>query len=343
MTNKLLDQRLKEKAIGSIMGVAIGDALGLPLECKSPAIIRQTFGYVNTYVSNSSHNYKEVSKRAPGTFSDDTQLTLALADSLSRGYDINDICKSHVEAYDGKWGKKVGWGGTTRTAVENIKAGKTPYYVLDGAGNGAPMKITPLAIYCTYKCRLTNQRKFTNSFNASLLKKCKEITMITHGDPRCIVAAYCQARMIIRALQDELPEFTRQIAKLFIEDAIFAETKLNINNDLSQRMQEFLTEEMFNLDSNVVSTKICTCQSSFIMNSYPLVAHCASKYLPYKNFQHAVCQTINAGADADSNGAMVGALVAADLGWNELPIEYIKGLKQWKLVLKQAKIFHLSL
>lgn len=341
----LSKQRLKEKTIGSFVAVPLVDAMGLPLECKSPAIIRQTFGYVDTFVSNSTHKYKEVSRRAKGTFSDDGQLHLAMSDSLARsgGYNLPDIRKAHVEAYDGKWGKRLGWGRTSREAVEKIKKGESPSYIPEGAGNAPPTKIAPLAIYCVYKCLQTKHGKFTNSFNTSLLKKCKEITMITHGDPRCIVGAYCQARMVIRALQDEIPEFTRQIAKLFVEDATFAEKKLNIPNDLSNRMKKFLAEDMFNLDTNVVSTRICKCQSSFIMNSYPLVSYCASKYLPCKNFRHAICQTINAGADADSNGAMVGAIVAAYLGWSEIPLELIKGLKQWKLVLKQAKQFELSL
>ena len=349
MPEKINGQRLREKVIGSIMGVAIGDALGLPLECKSPHIIRELFGYVDTYVPNTLHKFKEVSRRAAGTFSDDTQLTLALADSLERtgGYSLPDIAKAYTEAYDGKWGKKLGWGGTTRKAVENIKQGIKPTAIPEGAGNGPPMKITPLAVYCVYKCSVTSHHKFTNSFNAALLKKCKEISLITHGDPRCIVASYCQTRMIIRALQDELPEFTRQIAALFIEDAKYAESKLNFTADhsvmLSRRLEEFLTTYYFTKSTSVVSTNICTEQSSFILNSYPMVAYCASKYIPYKNFQHAVLQTINAGADADSNGAMVGTIVAADLGWNALPIDLIHGLKQWKMVLKQAKKFEMSL
>lgn len=333
---------LREKTLGSILGVAIGDAMGLPCECKSPAIIREMFGYVDTYVSNKNHAYKSVAKRGPGTISDDTQLTLALMDSFTRGYSVEDLAKVHVEAYEGKWGPPVGWGGTTRKSVELIKTCQAQTFVIDGAGNGPCMKIAPLGILYAYKCRQLKAGKFTSAHNASLLKRCGEITRITHGDPRCIVAAYCQARMVIRALQNEIPEFSRQIAALFIEDAKYAESKLQFPDEmdlLSRRLSEFLTNDMFLLDTTTVSVRICQNQSSFVMNSYPLVAYCASKYLPFKNFSHAITQTINSGADSDSNGAMVGAIVGGYLGYTGIPYEMVKGLRQWKLVLKEARRF----
>jgi len=347
MPNSASDNALREHAIGCILGVAIGDAMGLPLECKSPAIIRETHGYVDEYISNKGHAYKSVAKRGAGTISDDTQLTLALMDSFVRkGYSVPDLMLAHVEAYEGKWGTPVGWGGTTRKSVQLIKEGQSPTYVEEGAGNGPCMKIAPLSILYVYKCNTSQHGKFTNSYNASLLKRCREITQISHGDPRCIVAAYCQARMVIRALQNEIPEFNRQIAKLFLDDAQYAESKLQFPDDmdlLSDRMAEFLTPEMFELDTNVVSVKICQAQSSFVMNSYPLVAYCAAKYMPYKNFKYAITQTVNAGADADSNGAMVGAMMGAYLGYTGIPVEMVQGLRQWKMVLKEVRRFEESI
>ncbi len=266
-------------------------------------------------------------------------------DSFTRiaGYDLEDIRKAHVEAYAGKWGKPVGWGGSTRKAVELMKEGQRVTATPEGAGNGTCMKIAPLAIYCVYKTLSTPHKKFTNSFNASLLKKCREISFLTHGDPRCIVASYCQSRMIIRALQGELPEHTRWIAKLFIDDALYVENKLNVEwpegDLLSDRMALFLTPEMFTKDVNTVSVEICQGQSSFVNNSYPLVAYCASKYIPYKNFRHAIFQTINAGADADSNGSMVGAIVGADLGLAGIDIDLAKDLKSWRVILHSIKEF----
>jgi ADP-ribosylglycohydrolase len=346
MTTKINPNKLREQSLGCILGVAIGDALGLPVECKSPDVIRSLFGYVDEYKTNKHHLYPNVARRAPGTFSDDTQLTLAVMDSIARikGYDINDIKKAHIEAMDGKWGVPIGWGRSTRNATQKMKNGQSDTAEKDGAGNGPCMKISPLAIYAVYKTLGTSHGKFTNAFNYSLLKKCHEISSITHGDIRCAVATYCQTRMIIRALQGEPLDHTKWISQLFIDDAKFAENKLKCNLDpISARLEYFLSEEMFSLETSIISKKICTEQSSFIMNSYPLVAYCVSKYLPYRNFNYAIFQTVNAGADADSNASMVGAIVGAYLGYTEINSELIGNLKNCREIIKQVKLFLMAI
>ncbi len=330
------------KTVGSLMGVFIGDALGLPLECSSPDDARRNHGYVDDYVSNQHHPYSSVAKNKKGTWSDDTQLTLALMRSLARRgqYDLKDIRLSHLEAYQGKWGKPVGWGRSTRQACENIKNGISPTYVADGAGNGPCMKIAPLAIYYVYRAESVIGR-YNNSLNASLFKKCKEIAMITHGDQRCIVAAYCQARMVIRAMLDQIPDRPGLISQIFVQDARYAESRIDWPDDtdlLSERIEQITTLD-YETETSAISKAICTAQSSFIMNSYPLVAYCVCKYLPYRNFRYAVSQTINAGADADSNGSMVAAIIGANLGFGSIPPEWVKNIRQSKMLLQQVRGF----
>lgn len=337
---------LLDKSAGCLIGVFIGDAMGLPVECMSPIAIRQTFGYVDDFVSNKHHPYPNVAKRSAGTISDDSQLTLAMMHSLSKrgGYSIKDIADSHLAAFDGQWGSPVGWGGTTKTACENIRNNAAVTYVETGGGNGPVIKISPLAIYCVYKTLKTSAEKFTNSFNASLLKKCKEISMITHGDHRCIVATYCQSRMIIRALQDEMPQTTGRIVDLFVSDAEYAESKLNVlwseMTTLSSRLKEIIgKKESFQTETGVISASICSSKSSFILNSYPLTAYCVAKYFPYKNFKFALTQTVNAGADADSNASMVSAIMGASVGFHAIPSNLIKGLKNFNALLKECRSF----
>ena len=353
--------RLRDKTMGSLFGVFIGDALGLPVETMGPVEIRTVFGYVDFYIKNKNHKWANIGRCAPGTISDDSQLSLAIMNSLARsgGYNLKDIEKSHVEALDGKWGPPVGWGGSTRHATQRIKAGNRPTMEPEGAGNGTCMKIAPLAIYCVYKTISSPHKKFTNSFNASLLKKCREITMMTHGNPMCVVAAYCQSRMIIRAMQDELPKTSKAIAKLFIEDAEYVENYLSgiqwhwhDDKRLSQRMLSIFEGYDANgqgfvyplkMNTPDVSCLICTERSSFVYNSYPLVAYCVAKYAPYRNFRHAIVETINAGADADSNASMVGAIMGASLGFHQIPMDLIKNLKKYRLLMQQAKKFEQSL
>lgn len=353
---KLKHDRLREKVLGCLFGVFIGDARGLPAECQSPASIREKFGYLDWYADNKYHPFKNVSRRAAGTKSDDSQLTLALMASIARrvGYDLLDIRKAHVEAADGAFGIPVGWGRTTRHAVENMRNAIVESAIPDGAGNGTVMKIAPLAIYCVYRLAFSEVGRFTNSYNAALLKKCREISELTHGDPACVVACYCQCRMIIRALQDELPKETPTLARMFLEDARYAQEKLqNPACKLAERMEEILAWRFeiapgqfltaFDLETAKMSVRICTEHSSYIYNSYPLVAYCTAKLLPFKNFEYAINETVNAGADADSNASMVGAIVGADLGFQAIPSHMVKGLKEWHTLWQAATEFEHSL
>lgn len=347
--------KLKDKTFGSLFGIFIGDALGLPVETMGPIEIRHSFGYVDFYIRNKDHKWPGIAKRSPGTISDDSQLSLAIMDSLQRsqGYSITDLALSHVEAMDGKWGTPVGWGKSTRESVKRIKSKIFPSAEKLGAGNGTCMKISPLSIYCVYKTMNTSYGRFTNSFNASLFKKCREITELTHGNPMCIVAAYCQARMVIRGMQDEIPKTSRAISNLFIEDAEYAENKV-ISTEWhdEKRLSNRLKEILFGVDQVIspltlttpyVSQIICQEKSSFVYNSYPLVAYCISKYLPYRNFRHAILETINAGADADSNGSMVGAIIGATLGFHAIPPDLVKGLKNYKKLLVCSRNFEQNL
>lgn len=355
MTEKLNRDRLRDKTLGSLFGVFIGDALGLPVETMGPVEIRMAFGYVDTFIQNKKHKFKSTARRAAGTISDDSQLSLAMMESLvrQRGYCLEAMQISHIEAMQGRWGQPVGWGGSTRYAVQRMIDKEVPTWSPLGAGNGPPMKIAPLAIYCVYKTLTTPHGKFTNSFNASLLKKCREVSFLTHGNPMCVVSAYCQARMIIRAIQDELPKTTKGISTLFIDDALYAEQHLESmvrwhdDKRLSGRLDAILngTKNVTPMDMNTpdVSVLICSEQSSYVYNSYPLVAYCVAKYAPYRNFRYAVMETVNAGADADSNASMVGAIMGACLGFHNIPTDLVRGVKAHKMCFAQSRAFEQSL
>lgn len=101
----------KEKAF--VIGFATGDALGVPVEFatrgqlqKQP--IEEMIGYGNHW-------------QVPGTWSDDTSLTIATIDSLVHGYNPEDIAKNFVEWFDdGKYsanGYVFDIGSTTRFAI----------------------------------------------------------------------------------------------------------------------------------------------------------------------------------------------------------------------------------
>ena len=72
-----------DRARGCLLGLAIGDALGAPLEGLSAQQIRAHYGLVDDYVDGArAWKKKPYRWRMPGLYSDDTQQAMALSDVL---------------------------------------------------------------------------------------------------------------------------------------------------------------------------------------------------------------------------------------------------------------------
>ena len=79
-----------DRARGSLIGLAVGDALGVPLEFKSPG----TFEPVNDMIGGGSFNLM------PGEWTDDTSMALCLAESLiEKGFDPVDQLERYTRWY----------------------------------------------------------------------------------------------------------------------------------------------------------------------------------------------------------------------------------------------------
>lgn len=349
MTMDLNYNNVRDRATGAIIGSLIGDAMGLPVEDKSSDEIQKLFGYIDTYVSNEYQIFANIRKRSPGTLSDDSQLTLAFMDSLIRckGYNLKDLIMSYIEAYDGKFGRKCGWRDSAALSCEKMKRQEKPFCSQESSDNTVATHISPFALYCVYQTLFTQEKRFTDGFNASLLKKCQALTELYYSDPSCAVATYCQCRMIIRAVQDEIPETFADISQLFIVDAEYAESKIeHIKwklSDAISRLLDTCNEGFYDYDTRSISKALGEENYSSIKHSYLLVIYCISKYSPYRNFQYAVTETINAGGDSDSNGAMVGAFMGAQLGYHNIPSELVRGLTNYQKLMRFTQNFVQSL
>ena len=91
---------MKDRIRGAIVGVAIGDALGMPVEGLSPKTISDCYGWINSY--RTPKRWRKIHKNLKrGQWTDDTQLTIAIAESIIRknSIDYNDIAGAHIGAF----------------------------------------------------------------------------------------------------------------------------------------------------------------------------------------------------------------------------------------------------
>lgn len=141
--------------------IAYGDAFGLPAEGKSADDIARYYGSLKELTPPTTHPLFE--NEARGTTSDDTQLSVAVAESLIEmgEFSLPSQAEKLVEAYQQTprvpdehgmlWAR--GWGKSTIRAAERLTWEVTPEHAGEkgGSGNGVIMKMAPLALWQTVR------------------------------------------------------------------------------------------------------------------------------------------------------------------------------------------------
>lgn len=186
-----------EKCKGAMLATAIGDALGWPNEpcsknrVKKPKVMDNFVGWIRC--SNNPRWHDE--KILPGEYSDDTQLTLAVARSIIAGDWETFLAEKELPF----WLKyERGGGGALLKAAKSCEKGillwkskyNRDYY--NAGGNGAVMRILPHVIA---SAKTSNTTK--------LIEDVIKDTLITHGHPRAFLGAACYAYALEYLLKKE--------------------------------------------------------------------------------------------------------------------------------------------
>lgn len=134
-----------ERYHGSLLGLAIGDAMGVPLEFRKPG----TFAPVREMIGGGPFGLK------PGEWTDDTSMALCLAESLIsfKGFDLKDQLRRYRDWYrNGHLSSNdtfLDIGDTTRSAIKRFEETGEPYSGLTdlrSAGNGSLMRLAPVPL-----------------------------------------------------------------------------------------------------------------------------------------------------------------------------------------------------
>ena len=143
-----------DRARGCLLGLAIGDALGAPLEGLSSQQIRAHYGLVDDYVDGArAWKKKPYRWRMPGLYSDDTQQAMALSDVLleCRRIDLDRLAELYLGMATPKGsyvGAHRGIGRSFRQVLAELERGVSPRETGQAsAGIGAAMRIAPVALY----------------------------------------------------------------------------------------------------------------------------------------------------------------------------------------------------
>jgi len=318
---------------GLFFGIAIGDAKGIPYEGLDYEKIQERFNPNEIYSKMCNDNPKMID-HPPAKWTDDTQLTIAVAKSIieAKGFNMDEIGKQHVL----EWKEStVGWGSGTRTSVEKISNGVSPLSSgnIAAKGNGVIMKIAPLALY--YSCTNNKNRE-------QKLKEIESFARMTHDNVLCVVTAcfYCfTLEKFFRLAEKDNTFFDKSFRKIFLQECIAEALSLEQQfNQKEELVSERLKQLLYNFD-NLSDQKLIEISSGgnyFVLNSLTMVFGLLfSQDISFE----LIIRAVTIGGDTDSNASMVGAVVGAIKGFGVFPTPYIEQLYRTKELLTLAIAF----
>lgn len=286
-----------------IFGVCVGDALGVPVEFKKREDLKRF--PVTGYLEFMSWNQPK------GTWSDDSSLTLCLAEELTKGYDLEKIGQSFV-----KWNKYGHWtahgrlfdiGGTTRHSIARLIKGESAKFsgniFEEDNGNGSLMRILPLAFY------LKDEENIEK-----LYQTVKEVSAITHGHFRSVFACFIYVILVIELIKGkkrkEAYMHMQKVALEYSEIQGFNPKEIGLfyrvlKNDISTYPEEEIKS------------------GGYVLHSLEASLWC---FLNSETYSEAVLKAVNLGEDTDTTGAITGGIAGIYYGFENIPEEWVSEL-----------------
>jgi len=310
---------ITDKVKGCFLGLAVGDALGVPVEFKSreslaenPVTDMRGFGVWN---------------QPPGTWSDDSSLSFCLAESLTQGYDpINIGLKFSnwvTKGYWGAHGKLFDIGGTTRMALNRIQMGLDPRFAGETGensnGNGSLMRIAPASLY------------FSRETEDVLYERIKEVSSMTHAHFRSVFSCFIFTRFLIELFQGknkhEAYHNTTSTVNDFIKRNNFDELEL-------KPFQWILLGKLNEMKVNAISS------TGYVIHTLEASLWC---FLASDSYSEAVLKAVNLGGDTDTTGCVTGALAGVYYGKDAIPEAWLDVLARKEDIIKLSEDFTASL
>ena len=271
-----------DRLAGCLVGLAVGDALGAPLEFLPRDRVRKLYPQgLREMIASSLWN--------KGEYTDDTQMALLIAESLlqNEGFVASDVAKRFQT-----WAAAAKDVGIQTRAVVNM-AGYTEdpercalKYHTDhpdsSAGNGALMRCAPIALFCL-------------SSSEELVEMSRASARITHHDPKaqssCVILNGC----IRAAICDDVRDARAEVL------ALVRDTERSTWSRL-ERIENYREQEI--------------ASSGYTVHTLEAALW---SFLTTESYEDAVVRAANLGDDADTVAAVSGALAGAYYGYSAIP------------------------
>ena len=269
---------MRDKFRGTLLGLAVGDALGAPVEFMTPRTIMQKLGIIGPLKDMVGGGWLNLK---PGEYTDDTDMMLCIAESLAENevYNPDDIARRFVDWYRSD-PKDI--GGTTRGALARIGNG-IPWQRAgdpDSPANGSVMRCAPIGLFFAFD-------------ESKLMQASIETSSITHASVEATMSCFLINLMIAKLVKGEDKQ------KAF-------EHSLETVREEATYVEIFFDSERVPIDiSRGLASVAVRLATSGLLSAFSL--------------EESIVRVVNLGGDADTNGAVTGALAGAYWGASAIP------------------------
>ncbi|MGQ9584273.1 MAG: ADP-ribosylglycohydrolase family protein [Anaerolineae bacterium] len=308
-------ESLAHQFTGCLIGQALGDALGFPVEGEPPEVCRR---YMEEVLRPSRAGRAARFGFSPGQYTDDTQLARELMRSLveRRGFDPEEYAARIAALFNE--GRVVGRGYATDQAARRLargvpwdQAGTPP----PSAGNGTAMRAAPVGL-------------FYFDDPQEMLRVAHEQGYITHHDRRCSAGSIAIAGAVALALQEGRLDVGPFVGQL-------AEWARPWDEALADGIEGLPGWVALPPDQAAASIGRVGLPADFRDGGWQGISPFVTTSVLWSlyaflrtpdDYWETVCTAIAVGGDVDTTAAMAGAISGAYLGLGAIPKSLARGL-----------------
>ena len=288
----------KDKIYGTIFGQAIGDALGLGTEFMSKTEVREKYPDGLKEYSQIIRDYHRA-KFQPGSWSDDTDMMLCIANAIikDKGINLHTIARNFKQWVNAP--ETRGVGQTTLKVLSIAEYVEKPHQVAEliwrmtrtkNAANGSVMRTAIIGLK-----------------KENVAQTAEDVCKLTHFDPRCVGSC-----VIVSEIINHLIWHDEQLSYSQI---------MTIGNKYDKSIAEYIDKAYYN---GIESLELDEPSSI----GYTLKALGSALWCLFhaNNFEEGLLRVVNEGGDADTNAAVACAMLGAKFGYTSIPQKYTDGL-----------------
>ena len=318
-------KRNEDRYVAAVLGLVVGDALGVPAEFKSRAELKAN--PVMDMIGYGTHN------QPAGTWSDDSSMAVATMEWLSEMENNEPDYTLLMDKYLNwllygeytPYGKTFDRGISTSNAILDYRMGTTPLKCGAqseyGNGNGSLMRILPAALWKSRELAGEEVDDADFIFDMSAL---------THAHVRSKIGCLIYSKLIADLLYNKNDDkFDTVLSSLqscnrYLETIDDKQTAYEIG-----KYARLWDLDIFkNLDEDDIKS------TGYVVDTLEAAIWC---FLNTDSYKDCVLKAVNLGDDTDTVGAVVGGLAGLYYGLEEIPAEWIELLPKKEWIIELAK------